>query len=97
MDFRQLLHLIRVQYCFISNDNLKNIIVQEVDERTFHSLESDHERFIASNGIHKDAKKNYNCTNSFLLKEDTAMPVLEKYIVPELHLILGFVIIFLLG
>ena len=78
-------------YCFISNDNLKNRIVQEVGERTFHSLESDHERFIASNGIHKDAKKIHNCTNPCLLKEDPSMPVLEKYIVPELHLILGFV------
>ena len=78
-------------YCFISQSELKKREIKAVGERTFGNLQSDHEGFLQSGGRHGDAKYHHNCLNQCILDEDPSMKVLDKYIVPELHLILGFV------
>ena len=66
-------------------------MIEAVGERTFGNLDKDHQKFVDNKCIRKDARYYNNCINPCLLKEDPSTPVLEKYIVPELHLILGFV------
>lgn len=78
-------------YCLISQSELKKRKIEAVGERTFGSLKSDHEGFLESGGMHGDAKYHHNCLNPCILHEDLSMKILNKYIVPELHLILGFV------
>ena len=78
-------------YCLISKNQLQNRMIEAVGERTFGNLDKDHQKFVDNKCIRKDARYYNNCINPCLLKEDPSTPVLEKYIVPELHLILGFV------
>ena len=78
-------------YCLISQSELKKRKIEAVGERTFGSLKSDHEGFLESGSMHCDAKYHKNCLHPCILNEDLSMKTLDKYIVPELHLILGFV------
>ena len=74
-------------YCFAI---LKFLDVVK-EERTFEDLVKDFQKFTTQmKGDKKCAKFCHSTVNHCLLKADPFMKVLEKYILPELHSILGF-------
>ena len=79
-------------YCLISKQDLQQRNVDfTAKERTFGSLKDSNKQFLDNGGEVKDSKFFYNCLNPSLLEESDNMRVIEKFIIPELHLILGFV------
>ena len=78
-------------YCLISKEQLKDRNIEAAKDRTFGSLEENHKKFLENGGDAKEAKFFYNCVNPCLLEEEKEVRVYEKFILPELHLILGFV------
>lgn len=85
-------------YCFVSLQELARKELEIKPERTFGDLDNDHKKYLEeSKGCKsvslakKKAQLCHSTVNESLLQEDSCLRVLEKYILPELHSILGFV------
>ena len=84
-------------YCYVTLSELADLRYSEENlepkkERTFGSLQEDHNDFMTKlNGDKKKAKYCNSRVNKSLLDEDPSRTVLDKYTIPELHSILGFV------
>ena len=76
-------------YCFIKFKDLAEEHT-ELQTRTFGQLADDYKKFCQELKCnHKLAKLSHSTVNACLIAEDPATEVLEKYILPELHSILG--------
>ena len=83
-------HMWPCPYCFIQYTDLGQD-VEEKEERTFGDLETDHQKFkVEMKGNKNKARYCHSTVNPCVLVEDPSMKILEKYILPELHSILGF-------
>lgn len=84
-------------YCFISLNDLKNksdLISENSDEyelKNFGHLKKDFERFSKFGKNKKFSKDCHSTVNMPIFEENDEVPVLEKCILPELHLLQGFV------
>ena len=78
-------------FCIVHKDDLAQES-ENVPERTFQLLKQDHEKFVQEyQGDKKNAKHCHSTVNPCLLTEDQYKAVLEKFIFPELHTVLGVV------
>lgn len=83
-------------YCFVKLNELQNHDVQSIELKTFKHLKQDYTKFKSSGKDKKNAPQCHSVVNHPLFvkeddDEDDNIHVIEKCILPELHLLQGFV------
>lgn len=86
-------------YCFVSlqyletkTEEFRPQIEEEVFElKNYGDLKKDYEKFVSSDGNPKFSKQCHSVRNEPLFKEDDSVLVLDKCVIPELHIMQGFV------
>lgn len=83
-------------YCFISLSDMRKFEISDkydtVNElRTYGSIKNDYNKFVSLNKDKKLAKNCHSTVNLPCFEENDDLLVLEKCVVPELHILLGYV------
>ena len=86
-------------YCFVSLQDLRKFVdennVSEGMEvsplKTFGDLRKDYDKFVSLGKDKKLAKNCHSTINEPLFKENDDLLILDKCIIPELHILQGFV------